>query len=42
MIGNPRNENKYVLADRGRFGFLHFDFEVFYIISALSTFASKV
>ena len=41
-IGNPRNKNKYLLADRGRFGFLHFYPDILYIINAFSVFASKV
>ena len=41
VIRDPRNENKCVLADQGRFGFLHFYPEIFYFITSFSTFVSK-
>ena len=42
FIGNPRNKNQCLLADRGRFVILHLYPEIFYMISSFSTFASKV
>ena len=42
IVGNPRNTNKCFLADRSRFGSLHFYPEIFYMISSFSTLASKV
>ena len=35
-IGDPRNNNKCLLAGRSRFGFLHFYPEIFYSISSFS------
>ena len=41
VLGNPRNINKYLLVNQGRFALLHFNAEVFYILNAFSTVAPK-
>ena len=45
VIGNPKNTKKYIFRGGGvggRFGLLNIYPEIFYIISAFSTFASEV